>query len=1483
MAERPPRTWSRGVGAPTTQPAAMEATAPAHGHQEPAEPDRPLDSEQDDGWDWQPPMAAATTALPTVPPMPASPLRRSPTRSPLRPGQPAIEDGGQRKHVDYRMDPAPVWGGEMPEKNFKEYQRNLALWLVEAEARIPHNLIGKRIIDSIPLGSKLSATLAHLTVEEICASNGHKMIVQLIEESHEYLRDVRLEQAFDEAIFRGRRDRGQPITSFLTGKKAAFAELKKQGLDLLASTAGRHLLGHLILRQGSFSQDQRQRLKVVTNGSIDYKQLETAIQKVFGDKLDEASSDGHGVARRWRSSTFWENGLDYEMDEDYGEWDDELQIYVTVDGEVIEDEDIFVDLICLNEAGEAQIACADDLPMVIDECDALEFLGYTLENIFYETRDRLASKGKGKGKKGKGKGFGKHGKQSYPGFGGGKGGGYLEHRRLLQASRNGRGYDKPWHQRQGSKLSIDEVKARTRCHQCKQIGHWSRDCPQRGKPAVRSSNPGQSNGTMSTGFFVEPPQPMASFGGNQFLTTTEQSFGDAQYVQQPFVGLSFVFLGTHRSSGTALVDTAAQHGLVGMKTLEAHDQLLKDKFGLQVQWSHESGGSVRGVCGAEETTKIAYVPIGLGGKSGALRVQVVPGDIPFLLPAYFLTDLEAVIDMKHAMIMYMAIGVKQKMVRLHTGHVAVSIIEFGNGFHVPANFAFSKSRAWSSETVPDWSKTPLPDANVLSAMGPLAALVAAAVQLSFLTGWTSSSGGASYSTTSQCPQDAAEAREVGTGGIAPCPRGTASDCRGGSDFELYGNTRLTEYVTARGQTASIGMHHGKGQVPDTAIGAITTMPTQTDEPWSQPHHGVPEVFGLRSGTEDAPETIGRPSPLEFESGIHAAGFPQAHDQQDQGNPGHSQRPSSFGSHNQSSSEAADSREDSSSQARGEERGEGRAGRLGQLSGAHRRGGCGNGGADAPGSFSELRWMPHQRSDLVPTLDHEPADVEVCQPSVLCAPCTTEQPTGGSPGSSSLPRMPWQGNASSERHGRPDRDGSAVHEPGLQLQDVLLRDAPGLCQDGSVQHHGTSRMSGFWLTNRDKGNVFDETFYQILDTLKVDCCNTYVAIGYGDCVQGVSPVTTSSVVSRRVTLTKNDGDPWNAVDVTYVPGETYDLGMPVHYVVLYEFDPDFVNYLTDAEFETETSLPRSDKLEISKSLDEILGDLTTYWNLWEQDGEPDDIVEVFGSLPNTNDAIVELYSPPRVVKAAAARGLKASLSIDLSTGYDLSKPEDRDRVRAELKQRRPRLLVTSPPCTKFSMLQNLRSDQLQLLRELGPAIQHVDFSIELLEDQIDRGDHGLHEHPDTATSWDLPRVRKFLENDEVILIKGDQCRFGLKIKGRLSRKSTLFATTCDTIAVNLQLCNCSEPHQPLVNGLPRQAQEYPPALVKAIVDGLIQEWVDDQQGRPKRLPDLGYLNQWIDELYPQQPQQWREFHGSAILVVRKPQKIPACGPGHRSLR
>ena len=127
--------------------------------------------------------------------------------------------------------------------------------------------------------------------------------------------------------------------------------------------------------------------------------------------------------------------------------------------------------------------------------------------------------------------------------------------------------------------------------------------------------------------------------------------------------------------------------------------------------------------------------------------------------------------------------------------------------------------------------------------------------------------------------------------------------------------------------------------------------------------------------------------------------------------------------------------------------------------------------------------------------------------------------------------------------------------------------------------GSVDVKSGWL--QDVASTMSSTrpFYQIVETLDVDWNQTYVAIGYGDDVKGVMPVVTKPIISRRIILTKCGDVPWRAVDVTTVPGTDYHFGCGVNYLVLYEFMTEFLDYLVDTEFEHETTLPRSSKIEI----------------------------------------------------------------------------------------------------------------------------------------------------------------------------------------------------------------------------------------------------------------------------------------------------------------
>ncbi|CAE7341930.1 unnamed protein product [Symbiodinium pilosum] len=187
--------------------------------------------------------------------------------------------------------------------------------------------------------------------------DGYKKIIGIIEESRACLKEARLEQAFEAAIFRGKRRYGQTIAGFLASKKAAFSELKKQGLDLLETDAGNHLLGHLLLKQGGFTNDQQQRIRVLTDGGVDYRKVEIAIRKVFGDTLDETPA-----------KAYWAD-----------DWEDE-------DGGL----NLFDDMLEYDpEGGHIYMVLDHDAPENLEETEAIEFMDDYLSWVFYE-----ASKGK---------------------------------------------------------------------------------------------------------------------------------------------------------------------------------------------------------------------------------------------------------------------------------------------------------------------------------------------------------------------------------------------------------------------------------------------------------------------------------------------------------------------------------------------------------------------------------------------------------------------------------------------------------------------------------------------------------------------------------------------------------------------------------------------------------------------------------------------------------------------------------------------------------------------------------------------------------------------------------------------------------------------------------------------------------------------------------------------------------------------------------
>ena len=234
-----------------------------------------------------------------------------------------------------------------------------------------------------------------------------------------------------------------------------------------------------------------------------------------------------------------------------------------------------------------------------------------------------------------------------------------------------------------------------------------------------------------------------------------------------------------------------------------------------------------------------------------------------------------------------------------------------------------------------------------------------------------------------------------------------------------------------------------------------------------------------------------------------------------------------------------------------------------------------------------------------------------------------------------------------------------------------------------------------------------------------------------------------------------------------------------------------------------------------------------------DGEPKMLEKdqrhfVSKQLKGYLDHLGEVYSPPRVTKAA--KGLRGSIALDLTTGWDFCVEAQRQRARELIYTKRPAVLILSPPCRTASPLRrlsNFKRNPRDVEAEEKEGRLHLDFSIELAEEQMRRGLGFILEQPQSATSWQHPRMQRLLQNPEVTRIHLDMCQFGLRaesgpFRGTLAKKPTLLCTNIPDIRdYTERKCLKNHRHGPLLGGSAQRAAIYTPQFCEALVKGIKQ--------------------------------------------------------------
>ena len=87
-------------------------------------------------------------------------------------------------------------------------------------------------------------------------------------------------------------------------------------------------------------------------------------------------------------------------------------------------------------------------------------------------------------------------------------------------------------------------------------------------------------------------------------------------------------------------------------------------------------------------------------------------------------------------------------------------------------------------------------------------------------------------------------------------------------------------------------------------------------------------------------------------------------------------------------------------------------------------------------------------------------------------------------------------------------------------------------------------------------------------------------------------------------------------------------------------------------------------------------------------------------------------------------------------WNFSDPADRKYALQLVRDRKPRWVIGSPPCTMFSSLMAINKGRMGPLKYealLLEAKRHLHFAIAIYTEQLKAGRHFLHEHPHRANS------------------------------------------------------------------------------------------------------------------------------------------------------
>ena len=220
---------------------------------------------------------------------------------------------------------------------------------------------------------------------------------------------------------------------------------------------------------------------------------------------------------------------------------------------------------------------------------------------------------------------------------------WKERRKEMVNLRRARKFTQDSDTKRSFKVEIEEMKRRTPCNRCGQVGHWARECkqakgPGKGHKSTSStSNVSSSRQTETGAALVEDFIAMVTTTPSPWLSLDllRQRREETATVTSEPVGLQSSAVAIEQflvsSPGYGVLDSGCGRSIIGASTLGEFEALWKDRgWNLPAPFSetnHFKFGN-----GQKETTQLSVrVPVRLGERAGTIKAAIVQGTAPLLI------------------------------------------------------------------------------------------------------------------------------------------------------------------------------------------------------------------------------------------------------------------------------------------------------------------------------------------------------------------------------------------------------------------------------------------------------------------------------------------------------------------------------------------------------------------------------------------------------------------------------------------------------------------------------------------------------------------------------------------------------------------------------------------------------------------------------------------------------------------------------------